>query len=480
MRYIKKVILENFQSHKYSELEFDNSLNVIVGPSDQGKSAIIRGIKWALFNEPSGDYFIREGENECSVTIIFNDKTKIKRYRSKSKNLYYLYDANGKETIFEGFGTKVPDKIIESINIKEIYLDGKQSASVNISDQLDGPFLLSEKTAIRANAIGRLVGVHYVDEAVSDTLKDIRNLNLIKKNTLEQLNVNREELKKYDYLDELGNTINRLEYMANSIKEGEIKVERLILLSSRLDKLINDITETQNVLKQLDKIDYIDDIIKKLNDKISAYIYISGKLKSLLDIKNSIDYNYDIINKSNDLENIQLNSDKLEKDVRNRAKLENLNSRLKFIKRSIDYNRKVFVELKNINLVSDNIIVIDNQYQKLATFKNIKKNITDIHNRIIFGIDYLDQLSDIDELENKIYRIEQKSEKLVKLTNLKNKRDNLLINLDMTGKSYYNNKKEINNLIMKYNELLSKFEVCPLCLNKIDQHTIEKIINVYK
>src|SRR5690606_35201345 len=100
-----------------------------------------------------------------------------------------------------------------------------------------------------------------------------------------QLNVNREELKKYDYLDELGNTINRLEYMANSIKEGEIKVERLILLSSRLDKLINDITETQNVLKQLDKIDYIDDIIKKLNDKISAYIYISGKLKSLLDIK---------------------------------------------------------------------------------------------------------------------------------------------------------------------------------------------------
>ena len=59
MRYIKKIILENFQSHKYSVIELNEELNVIVGPSDSGKSAIIRGLKWALYNEPSGDYFIR-------------------------------------------------------------------------------------------------------------------------------------------------------------------------------------------------------------------------------------------------------------------------------------------------------------------------------------------------------------------------------------------------------------------------------------
>lgn len=85
MKYIKKVIIENFQSHKYTELDFDEHLNVIVGPSDQGKSAIIRGIKWALFNEPSGNFFIREGENDCSVTIVFNDDTKIKDIKVKVK-----------------------------------------------------------------------------------------------------------------------------------------------------------------------------------------------------------------------------------------------------------------------------------------------------------------------------------------------------------------------------------------------------------
>ncbi len=50
--------------------------------------------------------------------------------------------------------------------------------------------MLSEKNATRANAIGRLVGVHIIDDALKDTLRDIRNLNIKKKNyqgTLEKL-----------------------------------------------------------------------------------------------------------------------------------------------------------------------------------------------------------------------------------------------------------------------------------------------------
>lgn len=145
MKYIKKIVLENFQSHKYTEIELDQHLNVIVGPSDHGKTAIIRGLKWALFNEPSGDFFIREGENECSVTVIFNDGSKIKRYRSKSKNAYYLYNNKGEETVFEGFGTKVPEEIIDVSSMRKIVLDSNQSSSINIGEQLEGPLCFLKK-----------------------------------------------------------------------------------------------------------------------------------------------------------------------------------------------------------------------------------------------------------------------------------------------------------------------------------------------
>lgn len=59
---IKKVIIENFQSHKYSVIDFNEGLNAIVGPTDSGKTAVFRSLKWVLYNEPQGDYFIREGE----------------------------------------------------------------------------------------------------------------------------------------------------------------------------------------------------------------------------------------------------------------------------------------------------------------------------------------------------------------------------------------------------------------------------------
>ncbi|NMA49739.1 MAG: AAA family ATPase, partial [Tissierellia bacterium] len=171
MKHIKKLIIQNFQSHKYSELEFGQDLNVIVGPSDSGKTSIIRALKWVLYNEPSGDFFIREGESEVSVTIELSNNTILKRYRTKSKNGYQLITSDGIETVFEGIGTSVPQEIIDITGISKMLLDGDHSNAINLGEQLEGPFLLSEKTSTRANAIGRLVGVDIIDEALREVLR---------------------------------------------------------------------------------------------------------------------------------------------------------------------------------------------------------------------------------------------------------------------------------------------------------------------
>ena len=81
MIYITKVHLENFQSHKNTSLEFDRGLNVILGNSDSGKTAILRAIKWALYNEPQGDYFIMQGQNQVLVEIEFSNGAIIKRLK---------------------------------------------------------------------------------------------------------------------------------------------------------------------------------------------------------------------------------------------------------------------------------------------------------------------------------------------------------------------------------------------------------------
>ena len=61
MGVISSLTLENFQSHKESKIVFDKGLTVIIGQTDQGKSAIIRALKWVLYNEPRGTDFITAG-----------------------------------------------------------------------------------------------------------------------------------------------------------------------------------------------------------------------------------------------------------------------------------------------------------------------------------------------------------------------------------------------------------------------------------
>lgn len=48
MKQITNLLIENFQSHSRSEFDFGKGLTVIIGPSDNGKSAVLRAMRWAL------------------------------------------------------------------------------------------------------------------------------------------------------------------------------------------------------------------------------------------------------------------------------------------------------------------------------------------------------------------------------------------------------------------------------------------------
>lgn len=176
-RYLTALTLTNFQSHAFTHLVFGPGLNVMVGPSDSGKTAILRALRWVLYNEPRGSDFVRQGEKECRVTARFSDGTLITRERSGSRNRYVLGQvdpATGEivEQVFEGFGYDVPPQVLDAHGMPPVYLDEGRSVALNVASQLEGPFLLAESGGLRAKAIGRLYGVHVVDAAVRMTRKD--------------------------------------------------------------------------------------------------------------------------------------------------------------------------------------------------------------------------------------------------------------------------------------------------------------------
>ena len=48
---LNKICLEDFVSHKKTEIDLDYGINVIIGPNGAGKTSILDGISFALFND---------------------------------------------------------------------------------------------------------------------------------------------------------------------------------------------------------------------------------------------------------------------------------------------------------------------------------------------------------------------------------------------------------------------------------------------
>jgi len=175
IRQIRRLHIENFQSHKNLTLDFSDGLNVIVGPSDSGKTAVIRALRWCLFNEPRGVDFIRMGESAASVEVTFDDDMMLRRERSNKVNRYVLRLPDGEEQTYDRFGNDVPPEILAAHGIRAIEVDPERSEVLNIASQLEGPFLLSAPGPTKARAIGKISGVHVLDTALRNTLRDLGN-----------------------------------------------------------------------------------------------------------------------------------------------------------------------------------------------------------------------------------------------------------------------------------------------------------------
>lgn len=156
---LSKIELTNFQSHDASSLEFHPGVNAIVGPSDKGKSAILRAIYWVWTNRPTGVSVVSDWARdakgnltgECSVRLE-SSRGCVQRIRTKDVN---GYSVNG--VSLEAVGVSVPDEVGSILNLGD----------VNVQRQMDAPFLLGSSPGEVARFLNSTVKLDAIDEALS-------------------------------------------------------------------------------------------------------------------------------------------------------------------------------------------------------------------------------------------------------------------------------------------------------------------------
>jgi len=215
---IKKLEIQNFQSHKNTELTLAPGVNVIVGATDSGKTAIIRALRWLIWNRPSGEAF-RSNWGGDTVVDIEADNHHWSRLKGKQNHYHY----NG--GTFAAFGAGVPEEVSKSLNIDDI----------NLQMQLDSPFLISASAGETASYFNRIAHLDQIDIGLKNIQGWIRKLSMRHDEDADRISDLQETHKHYDYIPKFEA---RLEVLESIQGEKIHQVSMLQKLSSVLNELV--------------------------------------------------------------------------------------------------------------------------------------------------------------------------------------------------------------------------------------------------
>lgn len=475
MRYIKHLHLENFQSHKNTKLSFDSGLTVILGQTDQGKSAIIRALKWVLYNEPRGSEFITVGCKVCRVTIEMQDGTIITRERDGQKNRYILIQNNEKQ-VFEGFGHNVPLEIIKAHGIPKIYIDQDSTSSVNLAEQLEGPFLISESGSNRAKALGRLVGVHIIDAAQRVTNKDL----LDKQQRQKQINMDIDEIKKeletYEDIDLIFNKLSKLKGYLADLKDNKKRFQRLENIRDSLIPIEGEIESFATIIAKTNFLDKIETYVLTF-DSLSTKYHMLSKIKNkLLDVAQFIDIE----------ENIIKNTTGIFQAERNHITINELHGKINKIakiKQGITHNNSILKTNETVLKKTEEIFraqsIFDDTAKHINTlqkYKSLFNQWEQLNSEIKSRKMEMKKYKNINQLEQKLEIIAGKKQ-LLKLLEDSHKSLLTVETSFKKGKSYLADLSEdIRAMAQKYSLLLKRFSRCPTCLSPIDEEKTHRIV----
>jgi exonuclease SbcC len=241
--------IQQYQSHLDSTIKFNDGLNIIVGPSDSGKSSIIRALKKLIRDTPAGKGFITNGKTECEISLVFEFEGqlhKVVRKITSSKNLYYL---DTKE--FGGFGREIPLEVQTALDMSLLDLENGDYVDLHFTSQHDHPFLLGDAASHRSRVLGRLTGLHVLDKAIVNCNSQVKQVSQRR----DALKDSKKELdRELASLPDVVELEEELQLRTTSLTKIKKSATELVKLQSLKSQLVSIVSQGKAVLDELAKI----------------------------------------------------------------------------------------------------------------------------------------------------------------------------------------------------------------------------------
>jgi exonuclease SbcC len=470
---LNKIKMENFISHRNSELAFDYGINIITGPNGAGKSSILDGISFALFNTHSRgrkENLINSRASKARLIVEFREggnsyAVEWSMERNKAAHGILFRARNGwREPLARGGERTIVPEVEKILGIdKDLFL---QSIYVR---QGEIEKLVTATPGVRKELISKLLGIEDLQKAwnnIKDIIGDYGNRAATIKGEIGRI----PEIKKG--IKESEEEVKRLKSLLKSKKDELGKVEEKIRgLEAMLEKLKEDeknfkmLEEKRKILER--DIENLEARLRDKKDELDRAVEAFEKVKALEDIVKKIPFLEEYVRILEEKEERENEKRQLEEKLKH---VEELNKILEANaeKHNLYNNKNLLLgrkreERKNYE-GAEEALNRANRYLKEKEREKAKKE-EDLAKKLEAYSSILEEKVNIEnielilqkrrgELESKRVELKDKVEELnQKIGSLKKRRKDLEYNLSK----------------------ISGAEVCPICGRKLTPDHVKKL-----
>lgn len=230
-----KIRWKNYQSLEDVELEIEG-FTVLVGDTNAGKSAMIRGLEDS-FTARQGSDFVRTGAKFASVSVEDEEYSHRWEKGERDNRIYFGDDPNPHDKIDKTAPPQIAKAGYFALPINSA--KGK-SISAQFAGQAGGDiFLLGETNAVLAEVFSKLSRLDVWLKAAKGTEGDIRALSSELKIREGDLAKDKGSHAKFEGLDDAGQVLSALSDLERTVEERQSRIQVASQLLSSYSKVLD-------------------------------------------------------------------------------------------------------------------------------------------------------------------------------------------------------------------------------------------------
>ncbi len=340
---IERLSMENFKSHKNTQIDFNTGISIVIGENGAGKSSILEAVSFALFKQYSGrkvEGLLRNGKQKMSVELDFFSNGRSyrvlrKRGPSGSRSQLKIKEGDAYHTLISK-DKQVTREIQRILDVDSaLFLNAIYVKQGEISD------LIEKSPAEKKQMIGKFLGIDSLEKAwknMKPILDKYNGEKLRLEGKLESLTDLKEDIKfKKSQKNQMKTKIKDLNRVIQEVSiEFSLlrdKKEILDLKNSEFEKAKN----TRDSKKQL-----LSELQREMNDFNNQIIEIKHKEQEIEDIKPKI-------SKLDTLKTFQKANEKLKHFLQDEKRVIDILDDIHKFKRIMDDNELFFKEYSRLD-----------------------------------------------------------------------------------------------------------------------------------